>query len=99
MNLTPLTVDAYQGLEKDVIIISNARTRGCGFLTNYQRLNVALTRPKRCLVICGNFDDLKASVQNEIFYYLFFNFYLPPISVCGHVAPLTRRRSQPESLL
>jgi len=99
MNLTPLTVDAYQGLEKDVIIISNARTRGCGFLTNYQRLNVALTRPKRCLVICGNFDDLKASVQNELFYYLFFNFYLPPISVCGHVAPLTRRRSQPESLL
>ncbi|XP_016965727.1 uncharacterized protein LOC108034952 [Drosophila biarmipes] len=60
MNLTPLTVDAYQGLEKDVIIISNARTRGCGFLTNYQRLNVALTRPKRCLVICGNFDDLKS---------------------------------------
>ncbi|KAH8361625.1 hypothetical protein KR084_010673 [Drosophila pseudotakahashii] len=60
MNLTPLTVDSYQGLEKDVIIISNARTRGCGFLTNYQRLNVALTRPKRCLVICGNFDDLKS---------------------------------------
>ncbi|KAH8379148.1 hypothetical protein KR009_003290 [Drosophila setifemur] len=59
MKLTPLTVDAFQGLEKDVIIISNARTRGCGFLTNYQRLNVALTRPKRCLVICGNFDDLQ----------------------------------------
>ncbi|EDW93837.1 uncharacterized protein LOC6533407 isoform X2 [Drosophila yakuba] len=60
MNLTPQTVDSYQGLEKDVIIISNARTRGCGFLTNYQRLNVALTRPRRCLVICGNFDDLKS---------------------------------------
>ncbi|EDV50392.1 uncharacterized protein LOC6543807 [Drosophila erecta] len=59
MNITPQTVDSYQGLEKDVIIISNARTRGCGFLTNYQRLNVALTRPRRCLVICGNFEDLK----------------------------------------
>ncbi|EDW40653.1 GM24969 [Drosophila sechellia] len=60
MNITPQTVDSYQGLEKDVIIISNARTRGCGFLTNYQRLNVALTRPRRCLVICGNFEDLKS---------------------------------------
>ncbi|XP_017053393.1 uncharacterized protein LOC108096355 [Drosophila ficusphila] len=59
MQLTPQTVDSYQGLEKDVVIISNARTRGCGFLTNYQRLNVALTRPRRCLVICGNFQDLK----------------------------------------
>ncbi|KAH8293687.1 hypothetical protein KR054_002967 [Drosophila jambulina] len=60
MNLTPKTVDSYQGLEKDVIIISNARTRGCGFLAHYQRLNVALTRPKRCLIICGNFDDLRS---------------------------------------
>ncbi|KAH8320201.1 hypothetical protein KR067_003106 [Drosophila pandora] len=61
MKVTPLTIDAYQGLEKDVIIISNARTRGCGFLSNYHRLNVALTRPKRCLVICGNFDDIQVS--------------------------------------
>ncbi|KAH8261890.1 hypothetical protein KR038_001961 [Drosophila bunnanda] len=60
MNVTPQTVDSYQGLEKDVIIISTARTRGCGFLANYQRLNVALTRPKRCLIICGNFDNLQS---------------------------------------
>ncbi|EDV96294.1 probable helicase senataxin [Drosophila grimshawi] len=62
MKITPQTVDAYQGQERDIIILSNARTRGVGFLTNYQRLNVAITRPKRCLVICGNFDDLQ-SVQ------------------------------------
>ncbi|KAH8256274.1 hypothetical protein KR026_012193 [Drosophila bipectinata] len=60
MKVKPLTIDAYQGLEKDVVILSNARTRGCGFLSNYHRLNVALTRPKRCLVICGNFDDLQS---------------------------------------
>ncbi|XP_034102376.1 uncharacterized protein LOC117566876 [Drosophila albomicans] len=60
MMIVPNTVDAYQGQERDVIIISNARTRGVGFLTNYQRLNVAITRPRRCLIICGNFDDLKA---------------------------------------
>ncbi|XP_034658734.1 probable helicase senataxin isoform X2 [Drosophila subobscura] len=54
----PLTVDAYQGTESDVVVISNARTQGSGFLSNYQRLNVAVTRPKRCLIICGNFRDL-----------------------------------------
>ncbi|SPP87179.1 uncharacterized protein LOC117589305 isoform X2 [Drosophila guanche] len=60
MNLPPpLTVDAYQGTESDVVVISNARTQGCGFLSNYQRLNVAVTRPKRCLIICGNFKDLQ----------------------------------------
>ncbi|XP_017958110.1 uncharacterized protein LOC108652433 [Drosophila navojoa] len=60
MKITPYTVDAYQGQERDVIILSNARTRGVGFLTNYQRLNVAITRPTRCLIICGNFDDLQS---------------------------------------
>ncbi|ALC43374.1 CG7504 [Drosophila busckii] len=60
MNIRPQTVDAYQGQERDIIILSNARTRGAGFLTNYQRLNVAITRPKRCLIICGNFDDLQS---------------------------------------
>ncbi|XP_041449604.1 uncharacterized protein LOC111079982 isoform X2 [Drosophila obscura] len=57
--LPPLTVDAYQGMESDVVVISNARTRGSGFLANYQRLNVAVTRPRRCLIICGNFNDLQ----------------------------------------
>ncbi|XP_030572366.1 uncharacterized protein LOC115771005 [Drosophila novamexicana] len=60
MKIIPQTVDAYQGQERDVVILSNARTRGVGFLTNYQRLNVAITRPQRCLVICGNFDDLQS---------------------------------------
>ncbi|XP_068143421.1 probable helicase senataxin isoform X2 [Drosophila tropicalis] len=60
MKIIPTTVDSYQGMEQDIIVISNARTRGCGFLTNYQRLNVALTRAKRCLIICGNFDDLQS---------------------------------------
>ncbi|XP_036345300.1 probable helicase MAGATAMA 3 [Rhagoletis pomonella] len=54
------TIDSYQGMECDVIIISNARTTGIGFLANYQRLNVALTRPKKCLILCGNFKNLEA---------------------------------------
>uniref|UniRef100_A0A1A9WQL6 FHA domain-containing protein n=1 Tax=Glossina brevipalpis TaxID=37001 RepID=A0A1A9WQL6_9MUSC len=62
MGLTKImvnTIDSYQGLEKDVIIISNARTNGIGFLSSPQRLNVAITRPKKCLILCGNFKNLE----------------------------------------
>ncbi|XP_055374118.1 uncharacterized protein LOC129607268 [Condylostylus longicornis] len=52
------TIDSYQGKEKDVIIISNARTQGIGFLNEICRLNVALTRAKKCLILCGNFQHL-----------------------------------------
>ncbi|XP_014085144.3 uncharacterized protein Setx [Bactrocera oleae] len=58
-NVMVNTIDSYQGMERDVIIISNARTTGIGFLANYQRLNVALTRPKKCLILCGNFKNLE----------------------------------------
>ncbi|XP_065361454.1 uncharacterized protein Setx [Calliphora vicina] len=58
-NIMVNTIDSYQGLEKDVIVISNARTRGIGFLSNPQRLNVALTRSKKCLILCGNFRNLE----------------------------------------
>uniref|UniRef100_A0A1I8N6F5 FHA domain-containing protein n=1 Tax=Musca domestica TaxID=7370 RepID=A0A1I8N6F5_MUSDO len=58
-NIMVNTIDSYQGLEKDVIVISNARTNGIGFLSNPQRLNVALTRPKKCLILCGNFKNLE----------------------------------------
>ncbi|XP_017464921.1 PREDICTED: helicase SEN1 isoform X2 [Rhagoletis zephyria] len=60
LNVMVNTIDSYQGMECDVIIISNARTTGIGFLANYQRLNVALTRPKKCLILCGNFKNLEA---------------------------------------
>ncbi|KAL9915000.1 putative helicase senataxin isoform 2-T2 [Glossina fuscipes fuscipes] len=58
-NIMVNTIDSYQGLEKDVIIISNARTSGIGFLASPQRLNVAITRPKKCLILCGNFKNLE----------------------------------------
>lgn len=61
-NVTVNTIDSYQGTERDVIIISNARTSGVGFLSTYQRLNVALTRPKKCLILCGNFKDLEVNI-------------------------------------
>lgn len=60
-NIVVNTIDSYQGTEKDVIIISNARTNGIGFLENPQRLNVAMTRSKKCLILCGNFKNLEVN--------------------------------------
>ncbi|XP_065075593.1 uncharacterized protein Setx isoform X2 [Ochlerotatus camptorhynchus] len=62
-----LSIDSVQGQEYDVVIISLARTIGTGFLGNPQRLNVALTRARKCLVMCGNFYDLRdANVWSEL---------------------------------
>lgn len=48
------TVDGFQGDERDVIIISFTRTHVSTFLKEFRRLNVAITRPKCCLIILAN---------------------------------------------
>ena len=64
------TVDAYQGREKDIIIISTVRTNGLGFLRDYRRMNVAITRAKHFLWVVGNQkclekdDNWKAMIEN-----------------------------------
>jgi len=52
------TVDAYQGREKDIIIVSTVRTDGIGFLQDYRRMNVAITRAKSFMWIVGNQKNL-----------------------------------------
>ena len=45
------TVDAFQGAEKDVIVLSTIRTNHIGFIDDARRINVALTRAKRFQIL------------------------------------------------
>lgn len=55
-----ITVDSMQGREADVIVLSCVRTgTSIGFLSDAQRLNVALSRAREMLYIVGDHDTLE----------------------------------------
>ncbi|ORX52853.1 hypothetical protein DM01DRAFT_1374888 [Hesseltinella vesiculosa] len=53
-NVQISTVDAFQGAEKEIILLSTVRTSSAGFIDNHSRVNVSLTRAKRHLLIFGS---------------------------------------------
>jgi len=59
-NVVISVVDKFQGLEKDIIIFDLVRSRQqtLGFLSNANRINVALSRQKKLLIIVGNLDSI-----------------------------------------
>lgn len=55
------TIDAFQGREKDVILVTLVRSNSAGevgFLADVRRMNVALTRARRQVVVVGDSGTL-----------------------------------------
>lgn len=62
------TVDAFQGGEKEIIILSCVRSQSLEFIESEKRLNVAISRAKRHLIIvCNQFYLEKGKFYNYIF--------------------------------
>lgn len=61
------TIDSYQGQERDAIYVSLVRSNDrneIGFLQDYRRMNVAMTRARKKLVLVGD----SATLGNDSFY-------------------------------
>ena len=68
------TVDGFQGREKEAIVISLVRCNErneIGFLADTRRMNVALTRAKRKLIVIGD----SATLANHDFYAAMLEYF------------------------
>ena len=71
--ITINTVDAFQGQERDVIIISFVRSNDkgeVGFLSDIRRTNVAMTRARKKLIMIGD----SATLSSHPFYLEVLNY-------------------------
>jgi ATP-dependent RNA/DNA helicase IGHMBP2 len=67
------TIDSFQGQEKEIIILSLVRSNDdgdIGFLKDYRRMNVAITRAKEQLFIIGD----SATIGADPFYNSFLTY-------------------------
>ena len=67
------TIDSFQGQEQQTIILSLVRSNDdgdVGFLKDYRRMNVAITRAKEQLFVIGD----SATIGADAFYNLFLTY-------------------------
>ena len=67
------TIDSFQGQEKEIIILSLVRSNDdgdIGFLKDYRRMNVAITRAKEQLFVIGD----SATIGADPFYNAFLGY-------------------------
>ena len=67
------TIDSFQGQEKEIIILSLVRSNDdgdIGFLKDYRRMNVAITRAKEQLFVIGD----SATIGADPFYNTFLGY-------------------------
>ncbi len=67
------TIDSFQGQEKEIIILSLVRSNdegNIGFLKDYRRMNVAITRAKEQLFVIGD----SATIGGDAFYHSFLTY-------------------------
>ena len=72
-DITINTIDSFQGQERDVIYISMVRSNDrseIGFLKDFRRMNVAMTRAKKKLIVIGD----SATIGSEKFYTDFLDY-------------------------
>lgn len=73
MPLTINTIDGFQGQERDVVYLSLVRSNGkteIGFLQDFRRMNVAMTRARKQLVVVGD----SATIGATPFYQQFLEY-------------------------
>ncbi len=72
-NVAVNTIDSFQGQERDVVYLSLVRSNEkgeIGFLRDYRRMNVAMTRARKKLVIIGD----SATLGNDRFFAEFLEY-------------------------
>ena len=71
-NILIKSIDAAQGMESDIVIISLVKTKYCDFLCDENRLCVMLSRAKHKLIIVGNMDKFiqESLIWNKINNYI-----------------------------
>ncbi len=73
LDITVSTIDGFQGQERDVIYISLVRSNvknEIGFLSDYRRMNVAMTRARMKLIIVGD----SGTIGDNKFYKAFLDY-------------------------